>query len=172
MKRSRLIGNSLRCYWRTNLAIALGMAVGTAVLAGALIVGDSIRGSMKRMTLERLGSVDYALVAQQFFGEELARDLGESSGFTEEFASATPAILLQGSIENAPGAVLGEPAVALVAGRCDDPVTVEFLVGGSPAFAVEEGERVGDAVGEVHVLAEARGATSGVDNDVIGSDGQ
>ncbi|MCH8333495.1 ABC transporter permease, partial [Candidatus Sumerlaeota bacterium] len=101
MKRSRLIGNSLRCYWRTNLAIALGMAVGTAVLAGALIVGDSIRGSMKRMTLERLGAVDYALVAQQFFGEELARDLGESSGFTEQFASATPAILLQGSIENA-----------------------------------------------------------------------
>jgi len=85
MKRSRLIGNSLRCYWRTNLAIALGMAVGTAVLAGALIVGDSIRGSMKRMTLERLGAVDYALVAQQFFGEELARDLGDASGFAEQF---------------------------------------------------------------------------------------
>jgi len=77
------------------------MAIGTAVLAGALIVGDSIRGSLKRMTLERLGKIDYALVAPNFVREELAADLASHGEFKKDFSAAVPGILVPGSIENA-----------------------------------------------------------------------
>ena len=38
---------SLAYHWRGNLAVMLGVVVGTAVLAGALFVGDSLRGSLR-----------------------------------------------------------------------------------------------------------------------------
>jgi hypothetical protein len=54
---------SLRHYRRIHLAVALGVAVATAVLTGALLVGDSVRGSLRDLTLERLGRIDSAIVA-------------------------------------------------------------------------------------------------------------
>ena len=62
-------------YWRTHLAVALGAAVATAVLAGALVVGDSVRGSLRDITLERLGRVDAALVVDRFVDSDLAERL-------------------------------------------------------------------------------------------------
>ena len=44
-----------RYYWRTNLAVVLGVATAVAVLAGALLVGDSVRGSLRDLVLQRLG---------------------------------------------------------------------------------------------------------------------
>lgn len=108
MKKSRLPLLSLAFFRRTNLAVLLGMAVGTAVLTGALIVGDSVRGSLRRMTLERLGRIDDALVANRFFGEGLAARLedgaGDSGDPSDPFGAsieADPAILMTGSVENA-----------------------------------------------------------------------
>ena len=51
---------SLRHYRRIHVAVALGVAVATAVLTGALLVGDSVRGSLRDLTLERLGRIDAA----------------------------------------------------------------------------------------------------------------
>ena len=65
----------LRSLWyhrRVNLAVMLGMIVGTAVLTGALIVGDSVRYSLRRLTLERLGRIDEILLADHFFSADLA----------------------------------------------------------------------------------------------------
>ena len=45
-----------------NLAVLLGAGVATAVLTGALLVGDSVRGSLRDLALERLGRIDHALV--------------------------------------------------------------------------------------------------------------
>ncbi|HEX7185918.1 MAG TPA: ABC transporter permease [Thermoanaerobaculia bacterium] len=59
-------------FWRANLAVALGAAVASTVLTGALLAGDSVRGSLTDLTLERLGGIDAALVAEGFFREELA----------------------------------------------------------------------------------------------------
>ena len=39
----------------------------TAVLTGALLVGDSVRGSLKHLALDRLGGIDYVLVTPRFF---------------------------------------------------------------------------------------------------------
>jgi putative ABC transport system permease protein len=67
---------SLGFYWRTNLGVFLAIMVSTAVLVGALIVGDSVRYSLRRMVTARLGKTQLALVPQgRFFRDKLADDL-------------------------------------------------------------------------------------------------
>ena len=58
----------------------LGVAVATAVLTGALIVGDSVRGSLRDLSLSRLGKIDHALVSERFFRASLGRDLERELG--------------------------------------------------------------------------------------------
>src|SRR5262249_36201197 len=84
-----LLWRNLLYHWRGNLAVLLGVAVGAAVLTGALLVGDSLRGSLRALALDQLGWVDEALVTPRFFRAELAKELP-----AEHIA---PAILLQGS---------------------------------------------------------------------------
>ena len=117
-------------YWRVHLGLLLGTAVATTALTGALLVGDSMRGSLRDLALERLGRIDYALLAAHFFRSELPKKLSEnppwvvlshgtsfprkreSSGGglntrddTQSFQSApmghAPAILLNGSARHA-----------------------------------------------------------------------
>jgi putative ABC transport system permease protein len=82
---------SLTHFRKASLAVALGAAVATAVLTGALLTGDSVRGSLRDLTLERLGGVDLALVSEHFFREELAAEL-ERRG-----AEAAPLVVLRGT---------------------------------------------------------------------------
>ena len=51
--------------------LVLSCAVASSVLAGALLVGDSVRGSLEDLTLERLGAIDFALVGSSYFRQEL-----------------------------------------------------------------------------------------------------
>jgi len=92
---------TLAYYWRINLAVASGAAVACAVLAGALLVGDSVRGSLRDLTLERLGRIDHALVAPHFFREALAADLAAESGFAGALQAPVPLIVLRGSATHA-----------------------------------------------------------------------
>jgi putative ABC transport system permease protein len=85
----RLLWRNLFYHWRGNLAVFLGVALGTAVLTGALLVGDSLRGSLRALTLDQLGWVDQALVAGRFFREELAKSLPAEQ--------VSPVVLLRGS---------------------------------------------------------------------------
>ena len=88
-----------------NLAVLLGAGVATAVLTGALLVGDSVRGSLRDLALERLGRIDHALVAARFFRVGLVRDLEAVPEFARAFAAPVPAILLRGSaVHGATGA--------------------------------------------------------------------
>jgi len=89
----------LRHYWKINLAVLVAAAVNTAVLAGALIVGDSVRGSLRDMTLDRIGEVELALVGERFFPESLAERFG-STPWNSNRRSPAPAILLPGSAVN------------------------------------------------------------------------
>lgn len=100
MSPFRLILASLAYHWRIHLAVALGVAAGAAVLTGALLVGDSMRGSLRDLTLQRLGRIDEALVAHRFFRQELADELAAQLGFSEHFSAAVPGILLEVSLEN------------------------------------------------------------------------
>jgi putative ABC transport system permease protein len=80
---SSLILRGLAYYWRTHLAVVFGVATAVAVLAGALLVGDSVRGSLRDLVVGRLGKTDYVVLSSGFFREQLAVDLQnrpESSG--------------------------------------------------------------------------------------------
>ena len=98
----RLIRDSLRHHRRIHIAVALGTAAATAVLTGALLVGDSMRGSLKETAMSRLGNVDEVLVTDKLFRSDLADEISgantQSNG--ESFGMVAPAILLQGNITN------------------------------------------------------------------------
>lgn len=88
-----LLVRTLRFHWRSTLGVLLGAAVATAILVGALAVGDSVRYSLRRIALDRIGEVRLALNGKgRFFraalGEDLAKDLG---------APAAPVILVPGT---------------------------------------------------------------------------
>src|SRR5207247_1336163 len=85
-----LLLRNLFYHWRGNLAVLLGVVVGTAVLTGALLVGDSLRGSLRDATLQRLGWVDQALVAGRFFRQKLASELAADG--------IAPAVILRGAV--------------------------------------------------------------------------
>ncbi|MFQ5628453.1 MAG: FtsX-like permease family protein [bacterium] len=93
----KILTKSLTHHWRINLSVMLGAAVATAVLTGALLVGDSVRGSLRDLTLDRLGEIDHALVADRFFREDLARDLKDSPHFHDSYEKTAPAILITGT---------------------------------------------------------------------------
>ncbi|HSR52391.1 MAG TPA: ABC transporter permease [Acidobacteriota bacterium] len=88
-------------YWRTNLAVLLGCAVATAVLTGALVVGDSVKASLRSLAVERLGDIDYAVVAPHLFRQALAQDLASEPQFQEGFEKAAPALFLNGTAVHA-----------------------------------------------------------------------
>ena len=54
----RLVLRNLTYHARGNLAVMLGVAVGSAVFTGALLVGDSLRGSLRDRVERQLGGVD------------------------------------------------------------------------------------------------------------------
>ena len=67
--------------------MVLGVATAVAVLAGALLVGDSVRGSLRDLVLAALGRTDRVVVSTGFFREALADDLRAD----ESFAHRSPA---------------------------------------------------------------------------------
>ncbi|MEX0611385.1 MAG: ABC transporter permease, partial [Pirellulales bacterium] len=100
MTALRFIIASLRHYRRIHVAVALGVAVATAVLTGALLVGDSVRGSLRDLTLQRLGRIDSALVAPHLFRAALAEELAADASFQKHFTAAEPAILTSGTLQS------------------------------------------------------------------------
>jgi ABC-type antimicrobial peptide transport system permease subunit len=80
MTPTTLLRRNLWHYRRTHLAVLAGCVVGTAVLGGALLVGDSVRGSLRDMTLRRLGGVHSAVQSPRFVRAELAAALPDSVG--------------------------------------------------------------------------------------------
>ncbi|MBW3597180.1 MAG: ABC transporter permease [Planctomycetes bacterium] len=170
----RIIVRSLGFHWRINFAVALGVAAATAVLTGALLVGDSVRGSLRELTLDGLGRIDEALITDRFFRRELAAELEANDAFQQYFDSATPAIVFpRATVERS-----AEDWLRLAGGITALGVTSEFWELGSeggprpqrlPAegevilnrpLADELGAEVGDAVTVRLVKAEQAPADS------------
>ena len=91
---------SLTHYWRVNLALLAAVVVTSAVMTGALIVGDSVRESLSDLVLDRLGEVDSALLTERFVDESLALRVSGTPSFQEHSISATPVIFLPGSVRH------------------------------------------------------------------------
>src|SRR5262245_30115674 len=92
-----LIRSNLTHYWRTNLAVVAGVAAAVTVLSGALLVGESVRGSLRDLVEARLGRTDLAVVSQDFFRAALADDLKNDPAFGRDFRDITPMISAQGA---------------------------------------------------------------------------
>ncbi len=95
MKTATLIARSVRFYWRTHLSVVLAAAVTSAVLVGALALGDCVRHTLRDLALKRLGGFHHALGGQdRFFRADLAGGLSGDRG------DVAAAIILSGSAEH------------------------------------------------------------------------
>lgn len=94
----KLIGQSLRYYWRPHLAIILGVGIAVSALSGALIVGESVQTSLKELALSRLGKTEYIVTAAAPFTEKLAERIRSSSQFEEHWRGAVPVLALDGVV--------------------------------------------------------------------------
>lgn len=153
MDLPHLVRRSLVHYWRTNLAVILGVATAVSVLSGALLVGHSVRGSLADLVRQRLGSTDLALVSPQFFREQLAADLSADSRFAATFRAAVPLVVASAVVtEQESGRRAGKVRVYGVDDRFWrfhglSPVALGTREAAlSPALAREVGARPGAAV--------------------------
>ncbi|GIW99076.1 MAG: hypothetical protein KatS3mg111_2409 [Pirellulaceae bacterium] len=71
----KIAWRSLGYFGRANLAVALGVAATTAVITGALLIGDSMRGSLRRLVLDRLSNVHLVVQARSFFDPQRLQSL-------------------------------------------------------------------------------------------------
>lgn len=99
MNRWTLIRRSLVYHARTHLGVLLGAAVGSTVLVGALVVGDSVKASLRQFALARLGDIQLALPSgDRLFRSELAGSLEPELG-----APTVSALQLPGTVARADG---------------------------------------------------------------------
>src|SRR5215213_7775690 len=96
MQTTRLLKRSLAYYWQTNLVVV-------SVLAGALLIGESVRGSLRDLSLRRLGKTDDVTSAPGFFREQFAIDLMQPGQFvTDGIGFTCPLIALEGVVVHEP----------------------------------------------------------------------
>jgi putative ABC transport system permease protein len=93
MRTSSLLARNLRWYWRTNLAALFGVAVVAGVLGGAVLVGQSVRASLREIALARLGRVDTVISRNGFVRETLA----------SAFLGSAPVISMEATVSNDAG---------------------------------------------------------------------
>ena len=101
MRLTTYLARTLAFHWRSHLAVALGAMTATATLTGALLVGDSMRASLRYTALARLGRVDHAMLCPRFFRQQVATDLTDASAAELSVARACPVILLPGGVVHA-----------------------------------------------------------------------
>ncbi|MDZ4851993.1 MAG: FtsX-like permease family protein [Pirellulaceae bacterium] len=83
----------LRFYRSMLWPVALGVSAATAVIVGALLVGDSVRGSLKYLALDRLGKIDHLLLAPRFFEQSVIERWHDDLKFPiDEVGQPIPAI--------------------------------------------------------------------------------
>ena len=98
MKTRALAARSLRYFWRTNLAVAIGVGVAVSALAGALVVGDSVRSSLRDLAVSRLGRTDLIVTATALFTETLARRIEAAPELQSTWTGAVPVLALEGVV--------------------------------------------------------------------------
>ena len=131
-----MIAASLTHSWRVSVAVALGVTTATAVIAGALLVGDSMRGSLRALTIERLGKTESVVIPGGFF---------QSEGIVSDDVDVVPLILFTTGIVESQGDV-SQPGLVKRAGSvqiigCDDNFWTLDATGVIPK-QLPQGERV------------------------------
>ena len=119
MSNWRWVLRSLVYHGRMNLAVALGVAAAAAVLIGALIVGDSVRGSLRSLALDRLGRIDEVLVSERFFRTALAEELAGDPRWQSAAGRVVPLLLFPRATVQRSGGGARATGVLLIGGEGD-----------------------------------------------------
>ncbi|MCX6268782.1 MAG: ABC transporter permease, partial [Bacteroidetes bacterium] len=83
MHHITLVFRNIWFHRKPYLAVMAGVMISASVITGALIVGDSVRFSLRRLTDLRLGKTRYALEANdRFFRQDLANELSVQTHLT------------------------------------------------------------------------------------------
>jgi hypothetical protein len=92
MRLLTLVLRSLVHHRRTNAAVVFGVAVAVAVLAGALLVGRSVRESLRALAQARIGRTEVAVVGARPFPAALADRLAAPGGTSAPVLSLRAAV--------------------------------------------------------------------------------
>src|SRR5215212_8973659 len=105
----KLVLRNLAYHARGNVAVLLGVAVGAAVLTGALLVGDSLRGSLRARVERQLGGID----AVAFFPRPVRATRDDNTSITDNLpGQVAPVLMLPSSLQAS-----GDPTTAPFLGR-------------------------------------------------------
>ena len=153
MTSATLVLRGLTHFWRTHLAVIAGVAVAVSVLAGALLVGESVRASLRGLVDERLGRTAVAVTGPGFFRQALAEDVEGTEGFKAAFSDAAAIIAIEAALTHEPSGrqaskvnVYGvDPTFFRLHGvEVDAPTGRQALL--SPALAAELGTAADDGL--------------------------
>ena len=93
MTKLQYIVKSFLHYFKANFLVALGIAISTMVLTGSLVIGDSVRHSLKQATFYRLGETTHLVsVNERYFRQKMAAEMEELNAQLK----VTPLLLLEG----------------------------------------------------------------------------
>ena len=74
----KLLSRSLDFYRKSHFWVVLGTMISTAILVGALVIGDSVKFSLQQIVFDRLGNTELALNSgNRFFRAQIADDLSK-----------------------------------------------------------------------------------------------
>ena len=94
----RLILRTVAHHARDHLLVLLGIAVAAMVITGSLVIGDSVRGSLRDTALARIGQVDVAVVGNgRFIKDTLATTV---AGKLADNVTVAPVLNLRGLASN------------------------------------------------------------------------
>jgi len=145
MTSLRYLLRSFAWHWRAHLAAALGAAVATAALAGALLTGSSVRESLRGLVMERLGATGHVLVSRGYFRGELARAF-QRDGPVTAMIGLEGAATHESSRRRAPVDVyaIDDSFYRFHGRQAAAPAGRDVLL--SPALAAEFGAKAGDTI--------------------------
>ena len=97
MQLRRLVSRSFFHYLKGNLLAGSGLAVATAVITGAFIIGDSLSHSLERAVIMRLGGITHSVTAgERLFTMEMGDRFAAGSGLRVSGALVAEGMAISG----------------------------------------------------------------------------
>ena len=129
---------NLRYFWASNIPVFLGVMLGAAVLTGALLVGDSLRGSLRARTERQLNGVGSTFVGTRMIREQTAGRVPETM----------PVLLLSGSGVSRPSSGDEKRAGRVTILGLRDEDRARFDIPGGVVISATVAERLGVKSGD------------------------
>ncbi|UCF07481.1 MAG: ABC transporter permease [Thermoplasmata archaeon] len=90
----------LKGHAKPNVALLCAACVGSAVITGSLLSGDSLQSSITDAAYQNLNEVDHIITSDKLFNTSILDRLAANSTLQETVDHLAPALLLDGMVEN------------------------------------------------------------------------